>query len=85
MIILVPRKDLPIIRLARVQTTQSGKTWIFDFVDPKHKFAQSMIVFSFLPPEKIEVLYEKLWEKWSEEIKLGEWREGKARVYPVTH
>lgn len=71
-------KRKPIVRLARVQETSSGKTWIFDFVDPVHKFAQSIIIPKFCHPEHIEACYEALWVKWSEKVREMEWRAGEA-------
>lgn len=76
--ILVPLKRLPVIRLARVQETTSKMTWIFDFVDPIHKFAQSIIFPRKGDPRALEAAYEALWCRWARAIKESDWKSGNA-------
>jgi hypothetical protein len=81
--ILVPHKRVPCIKLLRVNKTASGKTFIFDFYDPIHKFAQSLIVFGFLPAEAVLELWERLYKQWADRIKHEEWEEGKLPEYVI--
>lgn len=80
MLISVFESKKPIIRLARVQQTSSGKTWIFDFVDPINQLAQSIIMPKAGEPEHLEACYERLWVTWTQKIKETEWKEGRAPV-----
>lgn len=80
MLLSVLEHKKPIIRLARVQETSSGKTWIFDFVDPVNGIGQSIIMPKTGEPEHLEICYEKLWRDWSTKIKEAEWKEGRAPV-----
>lgn len=68
----------PVIRLMRVGETNTGRTWIFTFCDPVHKLMQSVIVAKDCPAEAVEASYEKLYEKWKENIREMEWKAGVA-------
>lgn len=83
MLILKAEQRKPIVRLVRVQQTTSGRTWIFDFVDPVHRFAQSIIMPRDADPQRMEMCYEELWSRWQEKIKTDEWRAGLAPFLPL--
>lgn len=76
--LLIPIKRAPVIRLARVQETSSGKTWIFDFIDPVHKMGQSIIFPKSGHPGALEAAYEALWKRWSDALKERDWKAGNA-------
>lgn len=78
MLILVRKQNRkPVIRLVKVGQTDSGRTWIFTFVDPVHKLMQSTILMKELPDAGLamEAFWDTLWERWTQAIKEREWRQ----------
>lgn len=69
-------KTKPLIKLARVQSSDSGMTWIMTFIDEVHRFMQTVIVPKFAPAEAVEHMYEELYVRWNEQIKESEWKVG---------
>lgn len=70
----VHRYDKPFIRLARVQETDSKRTWIFTFTDPVHKYMQTIIVMKDLKDVAgaVENAVEKIYCEWKERIRYEE-------------
>lgn len=71
-------KRKPYIKLMRVGETDSKRTWIFTFIDPIHKFMQSIIMAKDCPGEAMEASWEDLHTKWAEQIREVEWKAGVA-------
>lgn len=65
----------PCIKLAKVSETESKRTWIFTFVDPIHKFMQSVILVKDHgnPAEKMEAMMENIWVSWNDKIRECNW------------
>lgn len=82
MILKVLGDSNPVIRLMRVNQTDSGRTWIFTFCDPVHRFMQSAIVMKDIPDVAfaVEDLYERIWVSWQERIRAGEWEKGLEKM-----
>lgn len=72
----------PLVRLSRVDQTDSGRTWIFTFTDPAHRFMQSFVVAKDLPDVAlaVEAAYEKIWASWRDRIRQGQWEQGLEKM-----
>ena len=66
-------KRKPFIKLGKVTETESKQTWIFTFVDPLHKFIQSIILVKTDDAgEKMEAMMETLYCRWQDKINENE-------------
>lgn len=77
--IAILKNTKPIIRLGKVGETDSKRTWIFTFIEPRHKFIQSVIVMKDIQDVayKMEEAYEKIYVSWQEKIREQQWKTGR--------